>query len=98
MRYLLLIALALSGMTFLAPKAEARGYRDYHYRGHHSHHHRYYPSRRVVYRSHYYRPSYYRTGYYGGYYARPYYGGYYDNCYPAYRSYYRPRFAISFGF
>ena len=94
MRYLLIIAMVLSGMTFLAPEAEAgrrhRSYRSHHH--HYGHHHHYRPARRVVYRSHYYRPSYHRA-----YYRPAYYSGY-DYCAPRYRVYHRPRISLSFGF
>ena len=97
MRYLLIIAMVLSGMTFMAPQAEAGGrhYRSYrghgHYSGHHHHGYRNYRPARVVYGG-YYRPSYYRS-----YYRPAYYSGY-DYCAPRYRSYYRPRISLSFGF
>src|SRR5690349_17283800 len=99
MRYLLIIAMVLSGMTFMAPEAEAGGrhygsYRGHgHHYSHHNHGYRYYRPARVVYGG-YYGPSYYRTSYY-----RPaYYSGYGGYCGPRYRGYYGPRISLSFGF
>jgi hypothetical protein len=82
----------LTGMTVIAPDAEARRYyRD----GRH-----YYSSRsRVYYTSGYYpRRHYYRYSrpYYRSYYAPRYYYSDY-NCYP-YRYYRRPGISISLGF
>ncbi len=86
-----MIALAFSGMTFLAPEAEAGGRRSY--RGNHGYHDNYRYNRHYSHRHYYARPRYHH------YYAPVVYGGgYYDNCYPRYRHYSRPRIAVSFGF
>ncbi len=111
MKTLLIAALALTGLTFAAPTAEARSrdHRDsrHHYSRdrHHSSYSRHHsPSYRYGYGGSRYRSysrydGYYRPSYRTSYYApsRGYYSDRYDY-YPRTRYSHRPRLAISFGF
>jgi hypothetical protein len=89
MKTLLIAFLALLGVNFIAPEAQARDRDRGRYYNSHRHNNGYYSTR--VYRTYprYYRP--YRSVYYSNYYP-----GYY-NYYP--RTYYtRPNVVLSFGF